>query len=551
MKMNEALEQPIKNLTLPAEHIRLRLIRPNETYLLASRGSFKTSRALPLYVIDMVYEMPRSSGVIVGLSFEHLGDNTIPPFLQALEEFGFHHGEHYVFGKRPPASWPRPYLGVYNDKYDHVMTFHNGTSLHIVSLKKVASANGISAQWGVFDEAKFMDESQLTQEIFPIFRGNEDYFKYSSGYLSKFFSTDKEADPVQIKWLLKKRELVDTEVVDIVITYQLELNDLLQQYNADDMGAVRKQKLLKQMQQLQTELAQLRSNLIYVGEINVDDIRPLLGDRWYADKQRNSSERIWKVAYKNEDPVIAGESFYPAYKNELHEYEMLNDINPSKPFIFTPDYQHSVAPIVISQLARLPGSDEVSLNHVDEVYTLPSPRIDDIQPNGNGSKGSLDEAVQIFCNRYKHHGNKTVFYVYDHTAIGRRVNIDEYYKLVFKKLKENGWHVVKVYTGRAPDHYNKYSRTSEWLKHSDKSLPRILINRLRCKKLTISITNSPAKTTNGKTEKDKELENTTRHPDVDQSETTHFSDCFDMVNHAVLFLKKIKYNALPKKIGSR
>jgi hypothetical protein len=539
------IDQPVKKLLLPAEHIRLRLIRPNETYLLASRGSFKTSRALPLYVIDMVYEMPRSSGVIVGLSFEHLGDNTIPPFLQALEEFGFHHGEHYVYGKRPPAHWERPFLGVYNDKYDHVMTFHNGTSIHIVSLKKKASANGISAQWGVFDEVKFMDEKQLTEEIFPIFRGNEEYFKFSSGYLSKFFSTDKEADPIQIKWLLKKRDLQDQDRIAVVLTYQLRVNELkLVLFGPEPMSQAAAQKLRKEIDAIEKELSQLRSDLVYVGEINVDDIRPIMGDRWYDDKRRNSTSRVWKVSYKNEDPETAGEVFYPNFDKEVHTYSSENDINPSSPFIFSPDYQHSVAPIPICQLKENLQTGVISLNYVDEVYTLSQPNERDIQPNGNGSKGSLAEAVQLFCSRYQYHRNKTVYYVFDSNAKGKRVGVDEYFKIVVDILRLNKWRVIKIYTGKPPDHYKKFSNTAEWLKHSDKSLPCILINKDRCNKLIISISNSPAKTTGGKTEKDKELEKADKHPNVDQSETTHFSDCFDMINHAVLFLKKIRVRRL-------
>jgi len=533
-------EQPIKNLVLPAEHLRLRLIAAVITFLFGCRGSFKTTRAQPLYALDNIYKMPRSSGGIIGLSFEHMGDNTIPPFLQAMEEFGFHSGEHYIYGKRPPASWPKPYNGIYNDKYDHVISWHNGTAIHIVSLMKKASANGLSLQWGIFDEVKFMDQKQLLEEIFPIFRGNEEYFKYCAGYLSKMFTTDKEADPVQIKWLLDHRSLVDPVLIDIIMTYALEINELMFEVMQENISETKKAKLQRQIDVLDEELSLLRSKAVYVGEISADDVRPIYGDRWYKDKRMNSSDRVWKVSYKNEDPTTAGDTFYPKYNKELHEYERLDDINSSKPFIIAPDYQHSVAPIPIAQLTRLPGSDEITLNYVDEVYTLAQPNTKDIQPNGNGSKGFLQEAVQLFCDRYANHGNKTVYYVYDATAKGKRVNVDEYYKIVRSILKKNKWKVVLVYTGKPPDHYKKHTNTSDWLDHTDGSLPRILINRLRCKKMITSITGAPAKTTNGKTEKDKEYENTNKYPNVNQAETTHFSDAFDMINHAVLFLRKIK-----------
>jgi hypothetical protein len=101
---------------------------------------------------------------------------------------------------------------------------------------------------------------------------------------------------------------------------------------------------------------------------------------------------------------------------------------------------------------------------------------------------------------------------------------------------------VKIYIDKAHWHFDQFFSTGSWLRHRDPSLPEILVNRDRCPKLISSIQGAPAKTTNGKTEKDKALENTTRYPTIDQTETTHFSDTFDMVNHAVLQLKRIRSN---------
>lgn len=536
LMQSPGMVQPIVDLVLPAKHVYMRLVRANETYLFGSRGSFKTSRGIALFVVDMVYAMPRSSGALVGLSFEHLGDNTMPPLLVALQEFGFRDGEHFVVGKRPPQDWEKPFLGVYEEKYDHVMTWHNGTVVHLISLAKKASANGISAQWGVFDETKFMKPEQL-REIMPIFRGNEKHFAHLSTYLSKFFATDKLADPIQIQWLLDKRKLHDQRKIDVIIPLQLAQNKLREEYA--DSGTIRRAQLKKKIDLLEGKLAKLRSRLTMVVEISAYDVLPILGKRWLADKKRNHSEQVFDVAFANQDPETAGDTFYPNY-SKAHQYQSLEDIDPYKSFIIAPDYQHSVAPIPLAQLSVLPGRTRVSLNYVDEVYTLGKTSVDWIQPNGNGKKGQLAEAVQLFCDRYQDHKMKKVYYVYDATAVGKRVGIDEYYKIVVGVLKKNSWRVVKVSTGKPPAHYLKYTRTAEWLKYSDPSLFEIMVNTTRCVSLHASIKSSPAKTTNGKTEKDKQYENTNKYPLLDQSKTTHFSDTFDMINHAVLFLKMIK-----------
>lgn len=539
---------PIKNLILPDKHIRITKVRATETYLLASRGSFKTTRAIPLFVKDMVYSMPRSTGMMCGLSFEDMGNNTVNPFLGGLAEMGYFEGEHYVMGRKPPENWDTPYLGILNGKYGRVMSWHNGTVMYLVSMEKKAPANGLSVQWGVFDEVKFQDERKLIDKIFPTFRGNEDMltpegkkFKELSTFLSKFFVTDKEADPAKIKWLLDKRKRVDHDLLQQILAYQTELDETLALQRNPDATKGFKAELQKHIDYLQAELNEMRRGSLYVAEINIEDVRPLQSKEWYEDKRRNSTPRLWKVVYMNEDPETAGDTFYPTFDKEKNTYTGIdNDIDLSKPFIIAGDYQHSIAPIAIAQLTKLPGRDTFSLNYVDEVYTMPDPNDNDIEQNGNGSKGNLKEAVQLFCDRYKHHRSKVIYYIYDHTAKGKRVNADEYYKIVVDILRKNKWRIIKVYSGKAPDHYLKYSYTSDWLKHEDANLPEILINRDRCKKLIVSITNAAAEMRAGKTQKNKEYEDTNRYPTMDQSETTHFSDCFDMTNYAVLYLKKIR-----------
>jgi hypothetical protein len=533
------VEQPIKELIMPKGHYLTRLVRANETYMMAGRGTFKTSRGIALYMIDMIYEMPRSTGVGVGLSFEHLGDNTIPPLLQALDDFGFKLGEHFVIGKKPPSHWPRPFLGILNDKYDHVISWHNGTCCYLVSLVKKASANGISAQWGFFDEAKFMNETDLKDEIFPIFRGNEETkkrFQHSSGYLSKFFATDKKADPVKIKWLLNKRKYVKKDVIDIVITLQLHLNELKIQY--EKAGENRRQVMRRQIKEIEEKLAALRSNLTYVAEISAFDVVYAHGQNWIDDKRRNAKGRDFDITYGNLDPDRPGELFYPDFNTFKHCYDINNDIDKDRPFIIAADYQHSIAPIPVAQVGILPGADHQTLNYVDNVFAMPDFVEEEYTEEELAQmvKGGLQEAVQLFCDRHRDHRNKKVYYVYDQTATGRRVNADQYFVMVRKILRKNHWRIIDVYTGEAPEHYGKYQDTREWLTEKDHTQLPIRIN-IRATKLIASIEGTAATTKNGQTKK---LKTDEKEETLNQSETTHFSDTFDMINHAVLKLKMVK-----------
>jgi hypothetical protein len=547
-------------MDLPEPHILSRMVDANETYFLASRGSFKTTRGISLFVIDKVYQMPRSSGVIVGLSFEHLGDNTIPPLLHSWAEYGLKHGEHFVVAVKPPDHWPKPFLGVVNGKYDHCITFHNGTVIHLVSLKKKASANGISAQWGVFDEAKFMKEKQLQDEIFPIFRGNEKHFQNLGCYMSKFFATDKIADPAKIKWLLSKRSLNEPARINVVITLAQELSRIkMAMAGKDPAGNFVGQpsrteglQLKRSAHHIETRLHKLRSGMVFYIEASGLDVvatlnknSPGAGDRWLKDKERNMDEHLFKVGILNKDPDRAGESFYPDFALQLHTHKNPFDINPIKPFIIAADYQHSIAPICIAQLCKLPGADDITLNYVDEIYCL-AKQFDKPKDNGNGKVGSLSAAVQLFCDRYKHHPTKRVIYVYDHTATGRRVDADKYFEIVVKILRKNRWAVRMVYTGQAPLHFAKYEDTKQWM--SGAGDIGIMINADRCDRTITSIQASTATTIAGKTEKDKKNE---KDQDIDQSTTTHFSDVFDQINDAVIKRRMVKAGGTAGGVGAR
>lgn len=518
------LEDDVREVKLTVPMAKIRLIRAKETYLLASRGSFKTTQGLSLYLADCVYQMPGASGIICGPSFEHLGDNTMNPLFNSLTKYGLIEGIHYVIGQPPPKTWPKPLIRVPSKKYDHIISWHNGSNQYLISMAKKGSANGISCQYGIFDEAKFLDPDELKEIVFPAFRGNEMYFKDHSLYLSKFFATDKLADISKIKWLLDKKELNNYKLFDIIITLQLEADRLKLQYN--EAGINKRYKLKPQIEAIEQRLAALRMHSTCYIESNIEDSVQILGENFMKDKQANSSSYVWNIAYLNHDPNRPEDGFYPDFNTEQHVYESQMDYDPEKELIIAADYQHSVSPICVVQINTIPGlQQQTSLNYIDEVYTL--------APKG------LEEAVQLFCDRYRYHRNKVVRYIYDQTATGRRNNADAYYKIVTDTLMNNGWMVMDEYTGRQPGHYQKWLDTKNWLRHEQEGKLPIAINQ-KCVKLIRSIEGSPAKTsTKGETLKDKKYEDTNQYPHMDQSETTHFSDVFDMINHAVLKLGMI------------
>jgi len=76
---NETVQENVSQVMAPPQHATMHLVDANETYLLASRASFKSSMGGGLFNLRRVFEMPRSTGVGVGISFNNLYENTVPP----------------------------------------------------------------------------------------------------------------------------------------------------------------------------------------------------------------------------------------------------------------------------------------------------------------------------------------------------------------------------------------------------------------------------------------------------------------------------------------
>lgn len=521
MKMlNDELSNRTVEFDMNRPQLMARLVNANETWMLVGRGGGKTVGGIGPYLVNNILSMPRSSGGIVGISFEHLESNTLPPLIKSLADFGFHQDVDFTLGTKPPDTWPKPYIPVLNFKQS--LIWSNGTAVQFVSLKRRASANALSLQWGIFDEVKFMDPAQLYDEIFPIFRGNEKYFAHQSEYLGKFFATDKKMEYARIKWILDKRELNNWDLVNTVITLQIDLNEKLQQI--DELPDSKKSGIKSEIKELRWTLNTLRKNMVYVCEASaLENIHFLGGDKWLKDKLRNTRNIYdFNVTYLNEDPDAADVLFYPDFKESVHCYDNPNDVESDQPLIIAADYQHSISPIPIVQINDK-ATGYKALNFVDQVFTL--------APQG------LTDAVSIFCNKYKSHDHKVVYYVYDQTAIGRRNDADSFFEIVIKTLKKHNWNVIEIYTGDAPDHSIKYEKIKEYLKGGG-TMP-IRVNR-KCKEMIQSIRNSAAITKFGKTHKDKTDE---KNSELDQSITTHFSDAFDQIVWAVLNLNLIKKKA--------
>lgn len=508
---------------LNAPQMLVHMVQAWITWLIWGRGTGKTVGGIAPWMIRVAEAMPGHLSGVFGKTFEHLDNNIMPKIFLGFAQLGFQKDVDYVVGIRPPAHWPKCLYPLKD--YKRTITWRNGTTFQQVSLHNKGSANAFDFQSGVFDEAKFHSAEQLEDEVFPTFRGFENLFSHLPEYLSKIFCTDKMMDYALIKWILDKRELVDHDKVQKVIELQEKLNEL--ELACETATSSQKVLLQRAIKKITRRLRALRKDLVFVSEASARENIENLGMAWFKDKVATMSKYEFNVAIDNLDPVQAKDGFYPGLNDECQYQETIEDADcvSTSPFIIAMDYQHSISPMCVAQIAALPGNNFRSLNFINEFYTL--------YPLG------LEECVDLFCDYYKSHACKRVYYVYDQTAIGKRVSAVTVSEIVIARLKKKGWNVIKVYTGDTPEHYDKYTNINQWFAAIGKFLP-VYFNKSKCIYTLLSIQGAGTKVSEGKTKKDKEFENTKKYPDVDQRITTHFSDTFDMIAWAVNFLKVIK-----------
>ena len=382
----------------------------------------------------------------------------------------------------------------------------------LVSLRVEGSANAYNAQSGIGDEVKYCDESKIGTEVLPALRGSQDLFGHLPEYLSVWMFTDKFGP--KIKWLLKKREKVNQQAIDIIYTLQMEifkLSDEMKDYqNKGNLNEYYKVKKIHD--EYKTKADKIRKHIVYVSEMKPYENMSAVGEFYFKMQKRVCKNDFeYDVAILNKDPDKVESCFYPTFSsNNKYKCKSLSDYDPTLPFYVTLDYNFRIVPLPIVQLSVLPIKFDRTVNFIDALYAL--------YPLG------LEDTIDNFCTKYQDHECKEIHYLYDHTAIGRSPLKTTYKTEVIKRFELNGWEVIPHFIGDAPDHEIKYQKIKEILKATGENA--VMVNEVTCDQLIKSIEMSPAKMSGDKTMKDKSTE---RDPDWPAEDSTHFSDAFDMM----------------------
>lgn len=493
-----------------------------------ARGTGKSDGRIAMRINRCIQAMPLSMGAMVARSYQQILTRTLPSTIRGLSRLGLVYERDFVVRQRGPKSWPLPLLVPL--KWDTTVHFRNGCALALVSQQNAASANGLSIDWSVGDEAKYLKREQYEEEFLPAMRGNTDRFGHLSYHMSTLLTTDMPTTPTA-RWLLDREADMDKQVIEIILQHQLQVTQLRQALASGRLSQATERVYQSRIRKHLALLNDLRKGTTYFSMASALDNIDVLGQAYLARMKAKLPDYLFRTSILNLRPDRVEGGFYPGLGDHM-EYTpdessfVFNagkdyltgqavyddcrkdaDLVPHVPIEIGPDFGASFNCVVVGQLF----GDQFSI--LNQIYVKHPEKIEHL--------------AEAFNRYYQWHQPKHVILHHDHTMIGEDgVRDHGFAEELRRQLERRGWDVSMNYIGQAHSHHTRYVFWARRCSDADPHLPRVRFNSLNTEPTLLSMRMAKAKQGKHGFEKDKTLEKNTN---ADQAEATHLSDACDLL----------------------
>lgn len=295
-----------------------------DLYLLAGRGTGKTTDILASRAEDVIREMPRGTFVITSDTYANLMTNIIPNIIKGWEErCNFYMGEHFLVDKEPPAHWDRP-LYIKTLSYRHTISTFNGCKFYMTSLDRPSANAGLSVVHIFGDEAKYLREAKLNK-LFPTLRGDVEMFGHSPYFLGKTFVSDMPNPfmPGEDDWMLRMEKNMDRRQIEQTVQAGIVVNDIMYKlYESYKKGASQ-----RQINNLSNQLANwivrhkgARHNTIFFYVVSSYANAQILTREYFENLKKTLADEEYRRAVLSMRVLVdEGMKFYPNL-TERHFY---------------------------------------------------------------------------------------------------------------------------------------------------------------------------------------------------------------------------------------
>lgn len=494
-----------------------------------ARGVGKTQGIFASRSERLVHLMPRGTGAFVTPTFRKALSDTLPPVITGWQSMGYIRGIHFEVGKRPPKHFREPIFEPL--EWKNTISWYNGSIIRLISQDGVGSANGLSLDWVMVDEAKLIKKDRFDAEVVPANRGNRHIFGHCELHHSIFYVSDRWYGS-EANWIDELREQVDPIRLRAIEAYAVEISTIEKKLREGKYSDSYVDKLKKDKRRYELKLYELRKNAVYFSSASAIENIHVLGIDYIKKQFLALSPESFKVTVLNEKRNLSVSPFYPHLDRHYHCYTANNNKN-----LIGLDYD-------FKKVNSLDCVNDTDLDPNQGLYIAVDPggNINTIVVGQWGANGMIkvinsfyvkkpsmtSHLIQKVCDYYKPHLTKEVYYYYDQTHIGTVGTTRHTYRsAIVETFEANKWDVAAVYLGAVPPADKRYQLTADKLMKNDDCIPGITFNEENCENLLISIEDADSKEDNGRFQKDKSSE---KHSSgIPQEKATHFSDAFDIL----------------------
>lgn len=517
----------VKHRTL--SQFKAMMVDANEMTLVMPRGTGKTEKIHAYRAHRCCTRMPGARGGFVGQSYLKLFENILPGLVKGWKDLGWKRNIDFWIKERPPKSLmiPEPYGETLDSS--HAIFTKTGAAIQLISQDRKGSANSMTLHWVQGDEKKLLDKNMIDTELRQANRGDMHLdFANLPEFHSWLWTTDMPTDK-DTMWVLEEEKASHPERVQLLLDIQYEKYELLQKLLICHES--RRKGILEKIAHLDEYWDAIRKFTFCYHEPKGHDNMEGFGIKQILDLKRTLPSFVFRTSILNERPYLTDNAFYPDLRDKLHCYDATDykfvddniekvlsdegftfddcrkdaDYNPHLPIHAGLDYGASFNCMAIGQTKHF------DLRVINALYVKHPQRLKDL--------------LYKTLDYYRFSKCKILYFYYDHTAIATNAVSDiSYADEVFNTFEGNGWKVIRCYIGHTPTPEKRYEVWGISLKEGTDKIYRTYFNRTNCEYLLTAMRLTRTKQGSTTFQKDKGDE---RKLDLDQRETTHFTDAVD------------------------
>ena len=506
---------------------KVSLVDAKETYVIAGRGSAKSTEIIAGDLDRRFHDMPGAVFGLVGSTYTQVQQRTLASTISGLARRGYLEDKHWKIG-RPKKSWGKPLFQPLD--WDKWISIYTGCGLCLMSLDRPGLSNSYTV-WKIYgDEAKTFDYRMFQEDVLPTLRGATHYFPNHPHNRGIMLCTSMPGLP-EGQWLLDQEKRGTPELVESIFELSKEIEALkLAYYKSKSIYS--KDKINKEIEIRTKQINVLRKYCIhYVEASSLTNIDILGGDYILQQYEILGEDKflteILNVRPKGTDVMfyngLCQKNFYTAFDYDVidsfgifHDEKSVNwkrdkDFDTSLPILMGFDFG-----------VRFNGGVVCQHNHLENKFRVLS---NFFVENG----GTIEDAVDEFCNYYQGVPYPMIYLYYDNAGNNRNGLLKQTAAEQLESLlMQKGWAVERKTKGGAnPRHHKKYFMYEKILNDRQGKYPELLINKNNADELTYSMKYAKAKKDkNGFIQKDKSSE---QKASIKPRYATHLSDALDDV----------------------